>query len=90
MVSNEEIRHLGQISKLELTDQEIQKYGSQIEEIIKYLDMLDSADLDEIEPLNLKKQFSELRKDSVQTFQDNALKNAKYRKDEFIKGPRLA
>jgi Asp-tRNA(Asn)/Glu-tRNA(Gln) amidotransferase C subunit len=36
MVSMEEIRHLGLLSKLELTDQELRKYESQIEEIIRY------------------------------------------------------
>lgn len=90
MVSKEEIRHLGLLSKLELTDQELEKYQSQIEEIIRYLDVLDSLSLNQIEPTRSTKKFSELRKDYVDAFQGNALKNVKYRKDEFIKGPRMA
>lgn len=89
MVSKEEIRHLGQLSKLELTDQELGKYQSQIEEIITYLDVLDSLSLNEIEPTPSTKKFSELRKDCLKAFEGNAL-NVKYRKDGFIKGPRMA
>jgi aspartyl-tRNA(Asn)/glutamyl-tRNA(Gln) amidotransferase subunit C len=90
MVSKEEIRHLGQLSKLELTDQELQKYESQIEEIIRYLDVLDRLSLDEIEPVQSTIKVSELRKDNVEPFQGDALKNVKYRKDAFIKGPRIS
>ena len=90
MVSKEEIRHLGQLSKLELTDQELRKYESQIEEIIRYLDVLDRLSLDEIEPVQSTIKVSELRKDNVETFQGDALKNVRYRKDDFIKGPRIS
>jgi aspartyl-tRNA(Asn)/glutamyl-tRNA(Gln) amidotransferase subunit C len=90
MVSKEEIRHLGQLSKLELTDQELRKYESQIEEIIRYLDVLDRLSLDEIEPVQSTIKVSKLRKDNVETFQEEALKNVKYRKDAFIKGPRIS
>jgi aspartyl-tRNA(Asn)/glutamyl-tRNA(Gln) amidotransferase subunit C len=90
MVSKEEIRHLGQLSKLELTDQELRKYESQIEEIIRYLDVLDRLSLDEIEPVQSTIKVSELRKDNVETFQGDPLKNVKYRKDAFIKGPRIS
>lgn len=90
MVSKEEILHLGQLSKLELTDLELGKYQSQIEEIITYLDELDSLSLNPIEPMHSTKKFSELRKDCLKAFKGNALKNVKYRKDGFIKGPRMA
>ena len=89
MVSKEEIRQLGQLSRLELTDQEVERYQSQIEEIIAYFDILDSLPLNEIEPIHLIRNFSELRKDRLEIFEGNALNNVKYRKDDFIKGPRL-
>lgn len=90
MVSKQEIKELGQLSKLELTDQEVERYQSQIEEIIAYFDILDSISLNDIETIHLLKNFSELRKDCPELFEGNAVKNAKYRKDDYIKGPRLA
>ena len=90
MVSRDEIKHLGWLSRLELTEEEISKYALQIEKIIGYLDKLDSVSLSEIEPIHSKKNISELREDRVKPFRGDALHGSKYRKDGFIKGPRLS
>ncbi len=89
MVSNDEIKHLGWLSRLELTDGEIIRYASQIKEIIGYLDKLDSISLSEIEPLHSKKEFFELRKDHAKPFGGDVLILANRRKDGFVKGPRM-
>jgi aspartyl-tRNA(Asn)/glutamyl-tRNA(Gln) amidotransferase subunit C len=89
MISNDEIKHLGWLSRLELTDEEIVRYAFQIEEVIKYLNKLDSISLSEVEPVRLKKKISELRKDDVKLFEGDALGVAKNRKNGFVKGPRM-
>ena len=89
MVSNDEIKHLGWLSRLELADGEITRYASQIKEIIGYLDKLDRISLAEIEPLHSKKEFSELRKDNAVSFGADVLGLANKRKDGFVKGPRM-
>jgi aspartyl-tRNA(Asn)/glutamyl-tRNA(Gln) amidotransferase subunit C len=89
MISNDEIKHLGWLSRLELTDGEIVRYAFQIEEVIKYLNKLDSISLSEVEPVRLKKKISELRKDDVKPFEGDALEVAKNRKNGFVKGPRM-
>jgi aspartyl-tRNA(Asn)/glutamyl-tRNA(Gln) amidotransferase subunit C len=90
MVSRDEIKHLGWLSRLELTEEEISKYTLQIEDIIGYLDKLDSISLSEIEPVRSRKNISELRKDRIESFKGDPLKGSKNRKDGFIKGPRLS
>jgi aspartyl-tRNA(Asn)/glutamyl-tRNA(Gln) amidotransferase subunit C len=90
MVSRDEIKHLGWLSRLELTEEEISKYTIQIEKIIGYLDKLDSISLSEIEPVRSRKNISELRKDLIEPFKGDPLQGSKYRKDGFIKGPRLS
>ncbi|HZC20145.1 MAG TPA: Asp-tRNA(Asn)/Glu-tRNA(Gln) amidotransferase subunit GatC [Nitrososphaeraceae archaeon] len=89
MISNDEIKHLGWLSRLELTDEEIVRYALQIEEVIKYLNKLDSISLSEVEPVRLKKKISELRKDDVKPFEGDALEVAKNRKNGYVKGPRM-
>ena len=89
MVSEDEIKHLGWLSRLELTDDELIRFASQINEIIGYLDKLDSISLSEVEPVHSKKKLSELRKDHVELFKGDALKTAKNRKDGFLRGPRM-
>ena len=88
MVSEDEIKHLGWLSRLELTDDELIRFASQINEIIGYLDKLDSISLSEVEPVHSKKKLSELRKDHVELFKGDALKTAN-RKDGFLRGPRM-
>jgi aspartyl-tRNA(Asn)/glutamyl-tRNA(Gln) amidotransferase subunit C len=90
MVSREEIKHLGRLSKLELTEEEISRYTLQIEEIIGYLNKLDSISLSQIESVRSRKNISELRKDHVEPFKGDPLEGSKNRKDGFIKGPRLS
>jgi aspartyl-tRNA(Asn)/glutamyl-tRNA(Gln) amidotransferase subunit C len=88
MVTKEQVRHLGWLSRIELSDSELERYTSQIEGIIKYLDTLDTIPLKEIEPIVAKKNFSDLRPDEPEKFEGDAL-GTKYRKDGFVKGPRM-
>ncbi len=88
MVTKEEIKHLGWLSRIELSDEEIARYTSQIEQIIAYLDKLDTIPLEQVEVIKSKRQFSELRKDEEHAFGVDTL-GTKYRKDGFVKGPRM-
>lgn len=88
MVTKEQVKHLGWLSRIEMSDSELERYTSQIEGIIKYLDTLDTIPLKEIEPIVAKKKFSDLRPDEPEKFEGDAL-GTKYRKDGFVKGPRM-
>jgi len=88
VVTREEVKHLGWLAKLEMSEAELQRYTTQIEGIIDYLNKLDTLPLEQIEPITLKKKFSELRKDASETFEGSVLGTA-YRKDGFVKGPRM-
>jgi aspartyl-tRNA(Asn)/glutamyl-tRNA(Gln) amidotransferase subunit C len=88
VVTREEVKHLGWLAKLEISDAELQRYTTQIEDIINYLNKLDTIPLEQIKPIAVKKKFSELRKDTPENFEDEVL-GTKYRKDGFVKGPRM-
>ena len=88
VVTREEVKHLGWLAKLEMSDAELERYTVQIEEIINYLNKLDMMPLEQVEPMTLKKKFSELRKDASETFEGSVLGTA-YKKDGFVKGPRM-
>jgi aspartyl-tRNA(Asn)/glutamyl-tRNA(Gln) amidotransferase subunit C len=88
MVTKEELKHLGWLARVELSDAEIERYTSQIEEIIKYLDKLDTIPLEQVKPIVAKKNFADLRADDPIEFEGDAL-GTKYRKDGFVKGPRM-
>jgi aspartyl-tRNA(Asn)/glutamyl-tRNA(Gln) amidotransferase subunit C len=88
MVTKEQIKHLGWLARIELSDAELERYTSQIEEIVKYLDTLDTISLEKVEPIAVKKKFAELRPDEPTKFEGEAI-GTKYRKDGFVKGPRM-
>jgi aspartyl-tRNA(Asn)/glutamyl-tRNA(Gln) amidotransferase subunit C len=88
VVTREEVKHLGWLAKLEISDAELQRYTTQIEEIINYLNKLDTIPLEQVKPIAVKKRFSELRKDTPENFKDVVLGTG-YMKDGFVKGPRM-
>ena len=88
VVTKEEVKHLGWLAKIEMSDDELQHYTAQVEKIISYLNKLDTIPLEHFKPISLKKKFSELREDASVSFEDNAL-GTKYRKEGFVKAPRM-
>lgn len=89
MVTKDQVKHLGWLARIELSDAEIERYTAQIEGIVKYLDRLDAMPLEQAEPIVAKKKFADLRPDEPAEFEGDAL-GTKYRKDGFVKGPRMA
>ena len=88
MVTKEQVKHLGWLARIELSDEELDRYTAQIEEIVKYLDMLDTIPLEKVEPIAVKKKFADLRPDEASKFEGEAI-GTKYMKDGFVKGPRM-
>ncbi|HJU34390.1 MAG TPA: Asp-tRNA(Asn)/Glu-tRNA(Gln) amidotransferase subunit GatC [Nitrososphaera sp.] len=88
VVTREEVKHLGWLARLEMSDAELARYTAQIEEIINYLNKLDAMPLEQVKPITMKKKFSELRQDVPESFGDDVLGTG-YRKDGFVKGPRM-
>lgn len=89
MVTVEHVRHLAWLSRLNLTDNELEKYYHEIERIIEYLDKLDRISLTEIEPRYNEKSVSEFRNDIVYDTQTELSKLTKNLKDGYVKGPRM-
>lgn len=88
-VTREQVRHLGWLARIDLSEAQLARYTGQIEAIIKYLDTLDTVPaLQETEPVAPSKKFAELRDDQYAGFKDDPL-GTRYRKDGFVKGPRM-
>lgn len=50
-LTDEQVRHLGQLARLELSDEEVALFGQQLSSIIDYnMSLLEEADVDEITP----------------------------------------
>lgn len=87
-VTKDQVKHLGWLSRIELSEDELARYAGQIETIIKYLDKLDTVPLQEVKPVVTRKKFSDLRDDFVVEFEADPL-GTPHRKEGFVKGPRM-
>ena len=87
-VTKEQVSHLAWLSRINLSEEEVEHHTGQIEEIIKYLDKLDSIALSEAETISTRKDISELRGDDPQEFAADMFPSAQ-RKDGYVKGPRM-
>jgi aspartyl-tRNA(Asn)/glutamyl-tRNA(Gln) amidotransferase subunit C len=88
MVSKDEIKHLGWLARLDLSEEELSKYESQIDRIIQYFDKLDDVTLDNLEPKYLMKSVDDLRIDNAKDFGESVLPKTRNRKDGYLKGPK--
>lgn len=87
-VTKDQVKHLGWLSRIELTEEELERNTAHIEEIIRFLDKLDTIALAKEEPISIKKEFSELREDTPREFGADPFGTA-HRKDGYVKGPRM-
>jgi aspartyl-tRNA(Asn)/glutamyl-tRNA(Gln) amidotransferase subunit C len=83
------VKHLAWLSRLDLTNDEIEKYHIEIEKIIGYLDRLDSISLSDVEPRHYERRVSEFRDDIIYDNQTDLSKTTKYSKEGYVKGPRM-
>ena len=88
MVSKDELKHLGWLARLDLTEEELLKYESQIDRIIQQFDILDRLTLDTLEPTHQTKSVRNLRIDEAKNFGENVLPKSRNRKDGYLKGPK--
>lgn len=83
------MKHLAWLSRLDLNNDEIEKYHIEIEKIIRYLDRLDSISLSDVEPRHYERRVSEFRDDIIYDNQTDLSKTTKYSKEGYVKGPRM-
>jgi len=83
------VKHLAWLSRLDLTNDEIERYHIEIEKIIGYLDRLDSISLSDVEPRHYERRVSEFRDDIIYDNQTDLSKTTKCSKEGYVKGPRM-
>jgi len=87
-LTKEEVLKLSALSRLKLSDEEVEKFRTDLSEILSYVEMLDKADIAGVEPTyQLTGLKNVMRKDVVKKYQADTkdlLKNAPaIEKDQF-------
>lgn len=89
MISKEDLKHLAQISRINLTENELEKFPKQLDRTIEYIDILKGLEIDDSVILDMPElRFEELRKDEVSISDDMRL-SKNITEDGFLRGPKM-
>lgn len=95
MITQKDLTHIGWLSRLELSEKDIEKYTPKLNSVLDYFTELDDVDTEGVPPtyhvLPLSNVF---REDEVSAqggslTQEEALSNAPKTQDGFFKAPRM-
>lgn len=91
-LTKEEVLKLAKLSRLKLTDDEVERYQSELSAILEYVNQLEKADVDGLEPTyQVTGLTNVLREDepATQTQQPELLKNVPKKDGTHIKVKRM-
>ncbi len=89
-ISKDDVRHIAKLARLELSEEEIEKFAGQLSQILDHAAKIRELDLDGIEPLtHAIDRKNVFRKDVVKPglSTEDALKNAPEREENYFKIP---
>ena len=87
MVDRKEIEHLGDLVKVDLKEPE--KYIQQVEQIIKYLDRLDTVEFNSDATLRNEVDSENLRDDKYEPYDISLIEQLKKDQNNFIRAPKM-
>lgn len=91
-LTKEEVLKVAKLARLEFTNEEIEKYQQELNEILNYMSMLDELDTNDIKPLSqVNNDTNNLREDVVKPSLsvEEALKNAPEAVDGTVVVPKV-
>lgn len=92
MISTDDVKHVAKLARLELTDEEINKYSKQLGDILKYVEQMNEVDTTGIEPMpHAIPVYNVMREDEVKYEQtkEELMKNAPFEEDGFFRVPKI-
>jgi aspartyl-tRNA(Asn)/glutamyl-tRNA(Gln) amidotransferase subunit C len=81
------IRHIGELSRIKLTEKELEKFTPQMKTILSAAEEVQEVDTKDKQPMKRHVPFSTLREDKPKPSlsQEDVLKNANYKELGFVK-----
>ena len=91
-VSKEEILHIANLANLNIKEEEIEKYKTNLEEILNFANIVNNAPIDGLnETITENDSYNVFRKDEVKKFEDREalLQNAPEKERRMFKIPKV-
>jgi aspartyl-tRNA(Asn)/glutamyl-tRNA(Gln) amidotransferase subunit C len=85
-MDRKQLKDIAQLSRISLTDHELDEFTPQMETILNSAKLLQTVDVSTVQPMKKQIPFSSLREDVVSDSlsTDLVLKNAKHSKNGFV------
>ena len=82
-----DVKHTAELSRIALTQEELDKFTPQMETIIDSVTVLQDVNTENVQPMKAHVKFEDLREDTPleSLKQEDVLKNAKYKENGFVK-----
>lgn len=91
-LNRKDVEHVALLSRLELSEQELDKFTGQLDAILEYIDVLNQVDTSAVEPMaHVLEIRNVMRSDELQPSlpREAALQNAPDAEDGFFKVPKI-
>ena len=91
-ITIDEVKHIAKLSKLEIPEDKLDYYATEMGKIINYFDLLSEVDTSSVEPMtHVNKDKNVTRDDKVETSLNSkeAIKNCSETFGQFIKVPKV-
>jgi aspartyl-tRNA(Asn)/glutamyl-tRNA(Gln) amidotransferase subunit C len=89
-INKELVQRIAKASRLELTEEELEKYVSQMNDILDSFKEIDQVDTEGVEPsFHPMKYENVLREDKPKKWGWDPLKNTEHKEGEYVKGPKI-
>jgi aspartyl-tRNA(Asn)/glutamyl-tRNA(Gln) amidotransferase subunit C len=91
-ISEEQVRHVALLARLELTDEQVARFGDDLNSILEHIDAIQKLDLEGVEPTAHPLDVCNVTRDDVVRpglSHDDALKNAPEAEDGAFVIPQI-
>ncbi len=92
MITVKDVEHVAKLARLELTEEEKEKYAGQLGDVLKYVEQMNEVDTSNVVPMAHAMDFvNVMREDTVKYEQtkEELMANAPDEEDGFFKVPKI-
>ena len=92
MIGTDDVKHVAKLARLELTEDEINKYSQQLGSILEYVEQMNEVDTTGVEPMpHAIPVYNVMREDVVKYEQtkEEMMANAPSEEDGFFRVPKI-
>jgi aspartyl-tRNA(Asn)/glutamyl-tRNA(Gln) amidotransferase subunit C len=84
---NIDIKHIAELSRISLTDKELEKFTPQMKTILESVTVLQDVDTSNVQPMKKRIGFDDLREDIAKDGlkQEDVIKNAPHSENGYVK-----